>query len=127
MGNEDDELRKKVREAIGFGNEKYVESIGMIGLSLPADRFNEITDDIMQLVVADRQKAITETARAYGGCTKCYGKGYATTIDYLGGVDTDTDIGSPGGYFKSQNNVMRYCDCDRGKQLMGLTKKIGDA
>ena len=119
----DDELRQKIRYAIGFRDEEYVEALKIIELRLPAGRFNAITDDIMQVVIADRQKAVSETARAYGGCTNCYGKGYATAIGYMSGVDTGTDIGSPGGYLKHQNNVMRYCDCDRGKQLMGLTGK----
>lgn len=62
-------------------------------------------------------RARDETAKAYGGCTKCYGKGYATVIEYASGFDTDTDIGSPGGKVSYRKPPIRYCTCDRGKQL----------
>jgi hypothetical protein len=93
------------------------------GKVMPADVHQEAVDlmeNIERWSGQQRQKAVDEAACAYGACTKCYGKGYATTIHYSSGHDTDTDIGSPGGHYKSQNNVMRYCDCDRGKQLMGI-------
>lgn len=76
---------------------------------------------IKALIESAIQEARKETEKAYGGCQKCYGKGYATAIDYMSGHDTDQDIGSPGGKFRFQNKIMRYCDCDRGKQLVSLT------
>lgn len=60
--------------------------------------------------------------KAYGGCRKCYGKGYATTIDYqTASADFIGDKTSV-----QQNDIMRYCDCPRGeqlKQLIGRAKK----
>lgn len=53
-----------------------------------------------------------ETAKAYGGCTKCYGKGYATVRREWKGrgvreVDESPDI----------------CSCDRGKQIKKLLEE----
>lgn len=40
------------------------------------------------------------------------------------GYDTDTDMGSPGGYVAGGNpKAMKFCDCDRGKQLKALTNQ----
>jgi hypothetical protein len=62
-----------------------------------------------------------ETVKAYGGCKLCYGKGYATVNDQWVAHDTDTDIGSPGGYYKGGRPfAMKYCTCGRGKQLETL-------
>lgn len=58
------------------------------------------------------------TAKAYGGCANCYGKGYATTSDLWSGYDTDEDIGSPGGGVSGGKPiVMKFCTCERGQQL----------
>lgn len=66
----------------------------------------------------DREIAAAE--KSYGGCHKCYGKGYATTIDYTSGYGTDGDIGGYEGLIRFKNDVMRFCTCDRGKQLKQL-------
>lgn len=64
---------------------------------------------------------ITQAEKAYGGCHNCYGKGYATVNDRWVGHDTDTDIGSPGGVITGGNpTAMKFCTCDRGKQLEAL-------
>lgn len=56
-------------------------------------------------------------AKAYGGCTKCYGKGYASYTTAHSGTDTDQDIGSPGGRYYKKVDEMRFCSCARGRQL----------
>lgn len=68
------------------------------------------------------EKKCKEIEKAYGGCRKCYGKGYATYSntttafadfgDELGGADSAT----------STKLEMRFCACDRGKQLEQLQK-----
>lgn len=59
--------------------------------------------------------------KAYGGCHDCYGKGYATVNDRWLANDTDQDIGSPGGYITGGNPMaMKFCKCERGKQLEKL-------
>jgi hypothetical protein len=43
---------------------------------------------------------------AFGGCEKCYGKGYGTETTFSGGR-----------YFLKKNPSMRFCSCERGMQL----------
>lgn len=47
---------------------------------------------------------------AFGGCEKCYGKGYGTETTFSGG-------GYGSRQFLKKNPSMRFCSCDRGKQL----------
>lgn len=72
---------------------------------------------LKDLIARERQKAVEETAKAYGGCTNCYGKGYSTVIQYATGYDTDTDIGSPGGKIHFRQDPIKLCACERGEQL----------
>ncbi len=70
------------------------------------------------------KEAEAKTAKAYGGCTNCYGKGYATVNDQWVGVDTDQDIGSPGGVVRGGSpTAMKFCTCDRGELLKQLQSK----
>jgi len=55
------------------------------------------------------QKAREETEKAYGGCHYCYGKGY--------GTQTASWVGR--GYYKKLP-TMKFCTCERGKQLEQL-------
>lgn len=71
----------------------------------------------MEAVLAWHQKEVKETEKAYGGCRNCFGKGYSTVIEYASGYDTDQDIGSPGGKVHYRKPDIRFCTCDRGKQL----------
>lgn len=84
---------------------------------------------------AAKQRAITakklirereaKLAKAYGGCTNCYGKGYATVNDKWVAHDTDQDIGSPGGIVVGGRDfAIRFCDCERGKQLERHAEEI---
>lgn len=54
-----------------------------------------------------------EIIKAFGGCTKCYGKGYSTEIhhtiyhaDFIGEKTTFTT-----------DKTFKPCSCDRGKQI----------
>lgn len=55
---------------------------------------------------------VQEQTKAFGGCTNCYGKGYATVRQ------GETYRG------KTHNlrNQVRYCDCPRGQQLSELVE-----
>lgn len=66
-----------------------------------------LVDEILNLI----QTSNKEIEKAYGSCHKCYGKGYATTIDY-----------STGGRMTTINPIIRYCSCERGKQLEKLNE-----
>ena len=81
------------------------------------------------LIVARQAKQqllalIEQTKKSYGGCEKCYGKGYATVSSRWTANDTDTDIGSPGGrYSGGKDFEMKFCDCERGTQLGKLIEQ----
>ena len=65
-----------------------------------------------------RQEAIAQTEKAFGGCKKCYGKGYAT-VKY-GYSESD-------GFIKgSMKTRMEFCSCNRGQQLLALLEKKGN-
>ena len=53
--------------------------------------------------VAELVKLLASIEKAYGGCHNCYGKGYATTLDFTHGQDTDWDIGGNGAVIHEQN------------------------
>lgn len=63
----------------------------------------------VQLIDTYTQAKVDETAKAYGGCTNCYGKGYST---YKG------EYRARG--MRWSDDSIKYCDCDRGKQLESL-------
>lgn len=88
----------------GFESQDFVNDlIGKERLDQAAHQLNQMLE---------------ETAKAYGGCTNCYGKGYASVNERWHGHDTDQDIGSPGGYVSGGNpNAMKFCNCARGKEL----------
>lgn len=68
-----------------------------------------LTDYVLNLLESEKQKL----AKAYGGCTLCYGKGYATGAEFWRGR----------GKTWGRPNKIKYCTCDRGKQLATLTIK----
>lgn len=71
------------------------------------------------LIEDEVKKGQAETAKAYGGCTKCYGKGYATVRDGIIGYE---DFGGDG--FKSPiTTKMKFCTCGRGKGLSELVDR----
>lgn len=74
-----------------------------------------VAEIVRTTLTQSHQEELEEIKKAFGGCTKCYGKGYHTTLDFTVGHE---DFGGEG-FFK-QNPVMRFCTCDRGKQLKEL-------
>lgn len=66
------------------------------------------------------QSHVTVTEKAYGGCHNCYGKGYATYRSAYTGIDTDQDIGSPGGRIYKSFEKPIFCECSRGRQLESI-------
>lgn len=51
-------------------------------------------------------------AAAFGGCTDCYGKGYATVRETASGYDEYT-----GQEYNETLPPIQFCKCDRGMQL----------
>lgn len=96
LNKEHSELENEVRNILfDYGN---------AGSSL---NLGEAKNAILNLI----QTSNKEIEKAYGSCHKCYGKGYATTIDY-----------STGGRMTTINPIIRYCSCERGKQLEKLNE-----
>lgn len=62
---------------------------------------------LVEFVEEWHTKALKATAKAFGGCDKCFGKGYASykgTYYARGSQWPDRD-------------AMKFCSCDRGKEL----------
>ncbi len=64
--------------------------------------------DVKDFLLQETQRV----AKAFGGCTQCYGKGYATVSEHVGGTDEWTHEN-----FNWKLNPIRPCECDRGKQI----------
>lgn len=62
--------------------------------------------DALKALSTYHQSQMEEVAKAYGGCTNCYGKGYST---YQGEYKARQ--------YRWQDKKMKFCDCERGKQL----------
>ncbi len=70
---------------------------------------DELKSFIRQLLSSQK----SQIEKAFGGCKNCYGKGYATTIEY---AQTCEDFG--GEEIKRwQLSDIRFCNCERGKEL----------
>lgn len=54
-----------------------------------------------------------DTAKAYGDCNLCYGKGYSTTLEWIEGAEDFGGDGTP----RTQLPIVRPCRCERGKQI----------
>lgn len=96
-------LNKVIEEWIGFD---YTEHICRFNDGdCKCECYGEALADLRSRT-PELEEKIT---KAFGGCTNCYGKGYATVkVNHVGR-----------NYFK-EANPMKFCDCDRGKQLSEL-------
>lgn len=56
----------------------------------------------------DPKDEIEKVKKAFGGCEKCYGKGYSTQIDPL----------------HSDTTRINTCVCDRGKQIDAMLETV---
>lgn len=101
---------------------RYFVDLGMDELDAgvtAANILTSMTPAIQTFVAAQKLEARKETEKAFGGCKKCYGKGYATVRSGLIGYE---DFGGDG--FKTPpTNKIKYCTCDRGTQLQTLNQK----
>jgi hypothetical protein len=70
-------------------------------------------DELERLVLAYTAERVAETEKAYGGCQLCFGKGYATYqgMYYAHGMQWPDP------------ESMKFCTCERGKQLEKLMGK----
>lgn len=74
------------------------------------------TEGLYGFIAAHERQLLENIEKAYGGCHKCYGKGYATVRD---GTIGYSDFGGEG--FKTPiTTKMKFCSCERGTQLSAL-------
>jgi hypothetical protein len=73
-----------------------------------------IQPEELRALINDKLEA---TEKAYGGCHLCFGKGYASYKSAVSWGHGDVDLGATHGPGKRDTLEMRYCSCDRGKQL----------
>lgn len=101
--------------------DKLLEGAYLIGKNdgiLGTNDHDNLMPNIKKLAQQEVIRARKETEKAFGGCTNCYGKGYATVNDRWSGYGTDGDIGGLEGHVSGGNpNAMKFCKCDRGKQI----------
>jgi hypothetical protein len=59
---------------------------------------------------------LREVEKAYGGCRKCYGKGYSTVLEHYSGHG-ESDVGQGDVSVFGEMPRMNFCSCERGKAL----------
>lgn len=106
MSKSDDELQAAIHREVTAAANKQINA-AYTGDVNPIDTWVN-TQSIMQLIQARDE----QTAKAYGGCTNCYGKGYST---YKGEYKARD--------MRWQDERMKFCDCERGKQLERLLEQ----
>lgn len=110
--NNAEELQKKLRQ-IYSANFNDGDPIAERYGSTDTVHMSEVVDFIDDFVVPFIQSHTAELEKSYGGCHKCWGKGYAT----YSGEYRARDMRWP-------DESIRYCDCERGKQLEGHVREI---
>lgn len=103
-------IKKLLKDKISEIKARYPKEINIEGLE-PA-----LTADITEIVSAVLEKQ----AKAFGGCLSCYGKGYFTVLQFAQSYE---DFGGE----KTKRvklPTMRFCDCERGKQLKELVSPV---
>lgn len=89
--------------------EKFREKFPGGAWSDPDDLAVNIMQDIESFLLSTIDLVERETAKAYGGCVKCYGKGYSTYKEGYSAQGTHWT-----------EDQMLYCGCSRGKQLKAI-------
>lgn len=80
--------------------------------NLKEQGYDVIPPQVADYWLARMKEQEEELVKAFGGCTKCYGKGYFTNLDHATGkgIDVQTPYYNP-------------CTCDRGLQIESLLGK----
>ena len=89
--------------------DEFVRDMTKVG-SIPK---SEVRRRLLGLITSAEQRGIDQTTKAFGGCTKCYGKGYSTVIElhqWAGDFIGD----KPG---EELADPIVPCTCERGKAI----------
>lgn len=73
-----------------------------------------------EFLKAHDKRLLEEVEKAYGGCHKCYGKGYST-VRY--GYSTAPDFHGDKEIVEPPKTRYEPCSCERGKQIAELLVK----
>jgi len=125
--HDEKKIEEKVFIALGETTALFMSSEEKgINIIMPSEQLRVIGD---RLVLEMKQYAESvashiqkQTEKAFGGCTKCYGKGYSTVDRTL--VGYPDFIGDKG--FKEKANPIITCACDRGKQIAEIIRPLND-
>jgi hypothetical protein len=79
---------------------------------------------VIDWISTNKLKWEEAVAKAYGGCTNCYGKGYAT---YRSGTRSEADFPGDKAYVNEPTTNYIPCDkCERGKQFEEVLASIAE-
>lgn len=67
-------------------------------------------------------KMFDTLVKAFGGCDRCFGKGYGTKTEFASTGDGDFKPSKPTTW---KLNSIVYCSCPRGRQLEELNRRVG--
>lgn len=106
----------KYKEEINPHPNKIEEYVEEFKKWLPGNSNSDVNEeltDFLRTSLASYGSFIEgETVKAFGGCKKCYGKGYSTTKVQAGHRYSFWEL-----------NPINPCSCDRGKQIKALLEK----
>ena len=99
--------------------EEYFPKQGDVSVGNPPPMSNRRGEALMLYAMA--MSKIHKTLKAFGGCERCWGKGYGTqTLNIKGAADFDASEGGFDKEFIEKAPTMVFCTCDRGQQLERL-------
>lgn len=97
--------------------EEARENLKEVVDKFPAQIVNALDAAYLHGLEESTEHAKKSERAAFGGCTKCYGKGYATVM--LGEIGHG-DFHPDEGWVDLPSVKMKFCSCNRGKQLESL-------
>lgn len=119
MSNKTPLTQDEMREKLWGVLPSYSHSPELCSANQPCSLCKRSISAIMQLNNEQVALALEKTEKAYGGCHMCFGKGYATVNDRWAGTDEFTGKR----YETGSRNAMKFCTCERGKQLIAQLKQ----
>lgn len=102
---------QKLRDEWILLNHNKFDQVGQI----MTDEYRFALGWMADFFISKLKSALEEQAKAYGGCTSCYGKGYSTTRETQTGRN----------YFQELFPYLPCKECDRGKQIKELIARLG--
>lgn len=113
--------KAKLKEKIEALNVDFGYAVGNLG----EDCTNDTVEKLLSLFDSYFTQEVERAEKAYGGCHKCYGKGYSTEAHAeIAFADFGDELGGASSR-KTEGLRMNFCACDRGRQLEKLVPQQG--